>query len=138
MKVDIIVVYIQRYARGHEFDFVPPITGIHLAAITPPRHQVRVIHQQVETVRFDTDADLVALSFFSGFAPEAYRLAAEFRRRGKLVVAGGPHATFSPRPPRMTRFGSSPPTALPAAARSSRRTARSRRPHSCRSGRRRP
>ena len=96
MKIDIIVVYIQRYERGHEVDFVPPITGIHLAAITPPGHDVRVIHQQVEPVRFDTDADLVALSFFSGFAPEAYRLAAEFRRRGKIVVGGGPHATFSP------------------------------------------
>ena len=36
MKIDIIVVYIQRYERGHEVDFVPPITGIHLAAITPP------------------------------------------------------------------------------------------------------
>jgi radical SAM superfamily enzyme YgiQ (UPF0313 family) len=96
MKVDIVVVYIQRYEQGHEVDFVPPITGIHLAAITPPAHQVRVIHQQVEPVRFDTDADLIALSFFSGFAPEAYRLAAEFRRRGKIVVAGGPHATFSP------------------------------------------
>lgn len=96
MKIDIVVVYIQRYERGHEVDFVPPITGIHLAAITPARHRVRVFHQQVETVDLDTDADLVALSFFSGFAPEAYRLATEFRRRGKLVVAGGPHATFSP------------------------------------------
>ena len=96
MKIDIVVVYIQRYERGHEVDFVPPITGIHLAAITPPGHSVRVVHQQVEPVRFDTDADLIALSFFSGFAPEAYRLAAEFRRRGKIVVAGGPHATFSP------------------------------------------
>jgi radical SAM superfamily enzyme YgiQ (UPF0313 family) len=96
MKIDIIVVYIQRYERGHEIDFVPPVTGIHLAAITPRRHGVRVVHQQVEPVRFDTDADLIALSFFSGFAPEAYRLAAEFKRRGKVVVAGGPHATFSP------------------------------------------
>ena len=42
MKIDIIVVYIQRYERGHEVDFVPPITGIHLAAITPPGHSVRV------------------------------------------------------------------------------------------------
>jgi radical SAM superfamily enzyme YgiQ (UPF0313 family) len=96
VKIDVVVVYIQRYQRGHEVDFVPPITGIHLAAITPPGHQVRVIHQQIEPVQLDTDADLVALSFFSGFAPEAYRLAAEFRRRGKIVVAGGPHATFSP------------------------------------------
>jgi hypothetical protein len=69
VKIDIIVVYIRRYERGHEVDFVPPITGIHLAAITPPGHSVRVIHQQVEPVRFDTDADLIALSFFSGFAP---------------------------------------------------------------------
>ena len=50
MKIDIIIAYIQRYQRGHEVDFVPPITGIHLAAITPSRHEVRVIHQQVEAV----------------------------------------------------------------------------------------
>jgi radical SAM superfamily enzyme YgiQ (UPF0313 family) len=96
MKIDIIVVYVPRYRFGHEANFVPPITGIHLAAITPGNHQVRVIHQQVEPVPLDTDADLIALSFFSGFAPEAYRLAKAFRRRGKTVVAGGPHATFWP------------------------------------------
>ena len=96
MKIDIIVVYMQRYERGHEVDFVPPITGIHLAAITPERYEVRVIHQQVEPVDYDTDADLIALSFFSGFAPEAYRLATAFKQRGKCVVAGGPHASFSP------------------------------------------
>ena len=94
MKIDIIVVYMQRYKHGHEYNFVPPITGIHLAALTPAQHRVRVIHQQVERVDFDTDADVIALSFFSGFAPEAYRLAREFQRRGKQVVAGGPHVTF--------------------------------------------
>ncbi|MBI5031053.1 MAG: B12-binding domain-containing radical SAM protein [Chloroflexi bacterium] len=94
MRIDIIVVYMQRYERGHEINFVPPITGLHLAALTPSQHHVRVIHQQVDPIRFDTDADLIALSFFSGFAPEAYRLAREFKRRGKIVVAGGPHATF--------------------------------------------
>lgn len=90
-----LVVYQPRYRFGHEVDFVPPITGIHLAAITPAAYQVRVIHQQVEPVDFDTDADLIALSFFTGFATEAYRLAHEFRKRGKRVVAGGLHATFS-------------------------------------------
>jgi radical SAM superfamily enzyme YgiQ (UPF0313 family) len=95
MKIDIIVVYVPRYVFGHEKNFVSPITGIHLAALTPPPHSVRVMHQQVEPVALETDADVVALSFFSGFAPEAYRLAAEFRRRGKLVVAGGPHVTFN-------------------------------------------
>lgn len=95
MQIDIVVVYRARYREGHEANFVPPITGIHLAALTPARYRVRVIHQQVEAVDYDTDADLVALSFFTGFAPEAYRLAAEYRRRGKTVVAGGPHVTFN-------------------------------------------
>ncbi|MEW5867768.1 MAG: radical SAM protein [Chloroflexota bacterium] len=96
MKIDLIVVYTPRYVKGHEKNFVPPITGIHLAALTPERHQVRVIHQQLQAIPYDTDADLVALSFFSGFAQEAYRLAAHFKRAGKTVVAGGPHVTFWP------------------------------------------
>jgi radical SAM superfamily enzyme YgiQ (UPF0313 family) len=96
MKIDIIVVYIPRYRLGHEKNFVPPITGIQLAALTPPRYDVRVIHQQVESIPYDSDADIIALSFFSGFAPEAYRLARIFRENGKIVIAGGPHATFWP------------------------------------------
>jgi radical SAM superfamily enzyme YgiQ (UPF0313 family) len=95
MKIDVIVVYAKRYSKGHEINFVPPVTGIHLAAITPSRHEVRVIHQQVQPVDFSTDADLIALSFFSGFATEAYRIARRFREAGKTVVAGGPHVTFA-------------------------------------------
>lgn len=93
--VEIVIVYRPRYRRGHEADFVPPITGIHLAALTPSRYDVRVIHQQVQPVDFETDASVIALSFFTGFAPEAYRLAHEFRKRGKTVIAGGPHATLN-------------------------------------------
>ncbi len=96
MKIEIIVVYQKRYRMGHEANFVPPLTGIHLAALTPDAHQVRVIHQQVEPIDFETNADLIALSFFSGFAEEAYAIADTFRQLGKRVIAGGPHATFCP------------------------------------------
>lgn len=95
MQIDIILTYIQRYRLGHEKDFVPPITGIHLAALTPERHTVRVIHQQLGKLPAQTDADLVAISFFSGFAPEAYRLAKHYRAFGKIVVGGGPHVTYA-------------------------------------------
>ncbi|MGH1365597.1 MAG: B12-binding domain-containing radical SAM protein [Calditrichia bacterium] len=95
MKIDIIVAYVQRYTFGHEKHFVPPITGVHLAALTPKEHQVRVIHQQVEQPPDETNADLVAISFFSGFAPEAYRLANRYRAQGKTVIGGGPHVTFA-------------------------------------------
>lgn len=95
MKIDIIVAYIDRYEFGHEKDFVPPITGIHLAAITPAPHQVRVIHQQVEPIDFNSDADLIAISFFSGFANAAYQIASEFKQKGKTVIGGGPHVTYN-------------------------------------------
>lgn len=94
MQIDIIIAYLQRYESGHEKDFVPPLTGIHLAAITPPEYQVRVLHQQVDKIELDTTADLIALSFFSGFAPAAFALAQQFKERGKTVIAGGPHVTF--------------------------------------------
>ncbi len=95
MKIDIIISYINRYKFGHEKDFVPPITGIHLAALTPKEHTVRVFHQQVDEINFNTDAGLIAISFFSGFAPAAFKLAAKFREKGKTVIAGGPHVTFN-------------------------------------------
>jgi len=95
MTIDIIVAYVKRYEFGHEKDFVPPITAIHLAALTPREHRVRVFHQQVDPIDLDSPADLIALSFFSGFAPAAFDLAREFRNRGKTVVAGGPHVTFN-------------------------------------------
>lgn len=95
MKIDIIIAYLSRYEFGHEKDFVPPITGIHLAAITPKEYPVRVIHQQVEPIDYNTDAGVIAISFFSGFAPAAFNLAYEFRKRGKTVIAGGPHVTYN-------------------------------------------
>ena len=61
--------YMPRYQHGHEANFVPPITGIHLAALTPPHYRVRVVHQQVQPIDFDTDADLIALTFFTGSPP---------------------------------------------------------------------
>lgn len=94
MKIDIIIAYVQRYEFGHERDFVPPITGIHLAAITPAKHQVRVFHQQIDKIKLNTDADVIAISFFSGFATAAYQLAIAFKKKGKIVVAGGPHVTY--------------------------------------------
>ncbi len=95
MKILIIVVYIPRYKHGHERHFVPPVTGIHLAAITPPEYEVEVVHQQVNKINYDTDADVIALSFFSGFAPEAYQIAHKMKQKGRIVIAGGPHVTFN-------------------------------------------
>src|SRR5512135_3289295 len=94
VKVQIVVPYVPRYRRGHRFDFVPPVTALHLAALAPPDHEVTVVHEQVRPVPFEDRPDVVALSFFSGFARHAYRLADRYRRMGVRVVAGGPHVSY--------------------------------------------
>jgi radical SAM superfamily enzyme YgiQ (UPF0313 family) len=93
MNVRIIISYAPRYRRGHLIDFVPPVTGIHLAALSGD-HDVEVFHQQVRRVPVDDKADVVAISFFSGFARSAYALADAYRRLGVPVVAGGPHVSY--------------------------------------------
>jgi radical SAM superfamily enzyme YgiQ (UPF0313 family) len=94
MKIRIVIDYVPRYRQGHRWHFVPPVTGIHLAALTPPEHEVEVIHEQVRPVPVDTTPDVVALSFFSGFARRAYQLADRYRALGVRVIAGGPHVSY--------------------------------------------
>lgn len=93
MRVRIVISYSPRYRRGHLVNFVPPVTGIHLAALTEG-HDVEVFHEQVRAAPVDTTPDLVAISFFSGFARKAYDLADRYRSLGVPVVAGGPHASY--------------------------------------------
>ncbi len=94
MRVRIIVSYVPRYRRGHEWHFVPPITGIHLAALTGHDHELEVVHEQVRPAPLDDWPDLVAISFFSGFAERAYALADAYRRQNIPVVLGGPHVSY--------------------------------------------
>ena len=67
-----------------------------VAALTPREHDVRIVDENVEPLDFDTDCDVVGITFMTALAPRAYESAAEFRRRGRLVVGGGYHATLCP------------------------------------------
>ncbi len=61
-----------------------------LAALTPPDIAVELIDENVEPVRTDTDADIIALTGSIPQRKRCFELADEFRRRGKLVALGGP------------------------------------------------
>jgi radical SAM superfamily enzyme YgiQ (UPF0313 family) len=67
-----------------------------VAGITPPRHEVVLCDENVEPVDFDTDADIVGLTGYVVHKQRILKMAAEFRRRGKFVVAGGPFASLCP------------------------------------------
>lgn len=80
------------YARSP----APPLSGILVAALTPPEVEVEVLHEMVRPIDFDTDAEIVALSFLDYCAPHAFEVARRFRRQGRIVVAGGRYPSTFP------------------------------------------
>ena len=67
-----------------------------VAALTPPEHEVVLCDENVEPVDFDVDADIVGITGYVVHKRRILEIAGEFRRRGKLVVAGGPFASLCP------------------------------------------
>jgi radical SAM superfamily enzyme YgiQ (UPF0313 family) len=65
-----------------------------IAAYTPDNWDVEIQDEAVRDIDFDHPADLVGISIMTCYAPRAYEIAAEFRRRGVKVVLGGVHPTY--------------------------------------------
>ncbi|MCX6629047.1 MAG: radical SAM protein [Candidatus Solibacter sp.] len=65
-----------------------------VAALTPRRHEVRIVDENVEPIDFASDVDLVGITFMTALAPRAYEIASRFRARGIFVVGGGFHPTL--------------------------------------------
>ncbi len=80
------------YARSP----APPLSGILVAALTPPDVEVEVVHEMVRPIDFDSDAEIVALSFMDYCAPHAFEVARRFRRQGRIVIAGGRYPSTFP------------------------------------------
>ena len=67
-----------------------------VAGLTPPPHEVVLCDENVEPIDFNTDADIVGITGFVVHKRRMLEIAETFRRRGKLVAAGGPFATLCP------------------------------------------
>lgn len=73
------------------------LTMPYLAALAPDDVHVSILDEMVApVVPEDSDADLVGITFVTPFAHRAYELAERYRKRGKTVVFGGPHASLIP------------------------------------------
>ncbi len=73
-----------------------PLGLVTVAGLTPPEVAVELQDENCYPVRLDTDADVVAIGCWNVQYGRARELAHEFRRRGKLVVVGGPYPTLCP------------------------------------------
>jgi len=76
--------------------FLRTLTLPILAALTPSSIEVKITDERTESIDYESDADLIGLTFLTADAHRAYRTADEFRKRGKFVVMGGPHASVLP------------------------------------------
>jgi radical SAM superfamily enzyme YgiQ (UPF0313 family) len=94
MKV--LLVYLNKRTDNQKLMNPAPLTLPLLAAYTPPDIEISIVDEAFETIDYDQEVDLVATTFVLPLAHRAYKLAHEFRKRGKTIVCGGPHATLMP------------------------------------------
>lgn len=67
-----------------------------IAAYTPEHWHVDLVDEAVQDIDFDHPCDVVGISIMTCYAPRAYEIAKEFRKRGRTVVLGGVHPTYCP------------------------------------------
>jgi radical SAM superfamily enzyme YgiQ (UPF0313 family) len=75
---------------------IPEIALQVLAALTPERHDVRIVLEEFEDLDFSLEPDLVGLSLMTANATRGYMIADHFRQKGAKVVIGGIHASVLP------------------------------------------
>ena len=73
-----------------------PLAIAILAGQTPKSFECCFIDERLESIPYDVDADLIAMSVETYSARNAYQIAERFRARGVPVVLGGCHPTFLP------------------------------------------
>jgi len=74
----------------------PPLALATVAALTPAEIEVEICDENIEAIDFDKDCDIVGLTAYLVQGPRAFQIAAEFRKRGKTVVLGGPITSLDP------------------------------------------
>jgi radical SAM superfamily enzyme YgiQ (UPF0313 family) len=74
----------------------PPLSILTLAASTPEDMEVSIIDENLETIHWEVDADLIGITVMTPQAVRVYEIADEFRTRGKKVVLGGFHVSHLP------------------------------------------
>lgn len=113
MKILVISPKRERFEKDRlefwEFGFMANVAGIGnrkfsgtplalpiIASLIPDDIDATLVDENVEEINFDTDADLVVLTFFTVAATRGYQIADKFREKKIPVVIGGCHASMVP------------------------------------------
>jgi radical SAM superfamily enzyme YgiQ (UPF0313 family) len=96
MKLELIVPATKENLKRRTKAIVPPLGMATVAALTPPEVDVSLTDENITTVDFDKDADLVGITALTCTVHRAYQVADAFRARGVKVVMGGIHPSVMP------------------------------------------
>ena len=75
---------------------IADLAMVTVAALAPPDWDVSVCDEYVHPIDFETDAKFIGITGKVNQANRLRAVAKEFRRRGKTVIIGGPHASLAP------------------------------------------
>jgi radical SAM superfamily enzyme YgiQ (UPF0313 family) len=67
-----------------------------IAGLTDRKHEIVLCDENVDSIDFDVEADIVGVTGYIIHKPRILEIIAEFRRRGRFVVVGGPLASLCP------------------------------------------
>lgn len=102
MKTKILLIAPTVTMNKEEMVKVPPILWIPslafsiIASFTPDQFEIEIVEEEIEVINFDTECDIVGISFMTAAAPRSYDIAREFKKRGKTIIFGGIHPTVLP------------------------------------------
>lgn len=89
MKMELIYPRWPKLDRQTEFH-LPPHGPVVFAAALPDEVEINFTDENLQTIDFDADCDLVSIStMLTSQLPRAFEIASEFRARGKKVMFGG-------------------------------------------------
>lgn len=99
MKITFILAAIgkkkdQKYVKT--WKKMEPLTIATLKAITPPDIETEFFDDRLELIDYETETDMVAITFETYTAQRAYQITDKFKQKGVPVVMGGYHSTLVP------------------------------------------
>lgn len=76
-----------------------PLAGLLAVAAVIPRDQYEVVltDENIESIDFDLECDMVGISAMTSYVNRGYEIADRFRAKGVPVVMGGVHPSFMPK-----------------------------------------
>ena len=74
----------------------PSLALLVLGSLTPEQHSIVIEDENAKKINFNDSPDIVGITVNVDSAPNAYRIAAEYRKKGVPVILGGIHVSANP------------------------------------------